>query len=155
MSDANAKRTILRADHVAGAAFVAFGAAIVALSRDLPVGALSMPGAGFLPMIIATLTIVFGLALILRATAESPPFAELDWADGKHALMVTAITAAGILLYERLGFIVTMLLTLMALLTIVERRNPLRAGIFCVLLVGVTYASFVYGLKTPLPEFSF
>jgi Tripartite tricarboxylate transporter TctB family len=155
MNGTNAKRMILRADHVAGAAFVAFGAAIIALSGDLPVGALSMPGAGFLPMIVATLTIVFGLALILRATAESPPFAELDWADGKHALMVTAITAAGILLYERLGFFVTMLLTLMALLTIVERRNPVRAGIFCVLLVGFTYASFVYGLKTPLPEFSF
>lgn len=145
----------LRADHVAGAAFVAFGGAIIALSGDLPVGALSMPGAGFLPMIVATLTIVFGLALILRASAESPPFAALDWADGKHALMVTAITAAGILLYERLGFIVTMLLTLMALLTIVERRNPLRAAIFCAAIVTVTYASFVYGLKTPLPEFGF
>ena len=58
---------ILRADHVAGAAFVIFGAAIIALSRDLPVGQLSMPGSGFLPMIVATLTIIFGLILILRA----------------------------------------------------------------------------------------
>jgi hypothetical protein len=155
MNSPEAKKMTLRADHVAGAAFVAFGGAIIALSGDLPVGALSMPGAGFLPMIVATLTIVFGLALVLRASTESPPFAELDWADGKHALMVTAITAAGILLYERLGFIATMLLTLMALLTIVERRNPLRAAVFCVLIVGITYASFVYGLKTPLPEFGF
>jgi uncharacterized MnhB-related membrane protein len=155
MSGTEAKKITLRADHVAGAAFVAFGGAIIALSGDLPVGALSMPGAGFLPRIVATLTIVFGLALILRASAESPPFAELDWADGKHALMVTAITAAGILFYERLGFIVTMLLTLMALLTIVERRNPLRAAIFCAAIVTITYAAFVYGLKTPLPEFGF
>jgi len=155
MSGTEAKKMTLRADHVAGAAFVAFGGAIIALSGDLPVGALSMPGAGFLPMIVATLTIIFGLALILRASAESPPFAALDWADGKHALMVTAITAVGILLYERLGFIVTMLLTLMALLTIVERRNPLRAAVFCAAIVMVTYASFVYGLKTPLPEFGF
>lgn len=155
MSGTEAKKMTLRADHVAGAAFVAFGGAIIALSGDLPVGALSMPGAGFLPRIVATLTIVFGLALVLRASAESPPFAELDWADGKHALMVTAITGGGILFYERLGFIVTMLLTLMALLTIVERRNPLRAAIFCAAIVTVTYASFVYGLKTPLPEFGF
>lgn len=155
MSGTEANKMMLRADHVAGAAFVAFGGAIIALSGDLPVGALSMPGAGFLPRIVATLTIVFGLALILRANAESPPFAEVDWADGKHALMVTAITAAGILLYERLGFIVTMLLMLMALLTIVERRNPLRAAIFCAAVVTITYASFVYGLKAPLPEFGF
>jgi hypothetical protein len=39
----------LRADHVAGAAFVAFGILIIALSGDLPTGQLSMPGSGFLP----------------------------------------------------------------------------------------------------------
>ncbi len=39
----------LRADHVAGAAFVVFGLLVIALSGDLPFGQLSMPGAGFLP----------------------------------------------------------------------------------------------------------
>jgi hypothetical protein len=145
----------LRADHVAGAAFVVFGAAIIALSGDLPVGRLSMPGSGFLPMIVAVLTIIFGLALILRATAESGLFSALDWADGKHALMVTGITAAAAALYEHLGFIITMLLMLGALLILVERRNPIRAGIYCVVVVMLTYVSFVYGLKTPLPEYSF
>ena len=145
----------LRADHVAGAGFVVFGAAIIAMSGDLPVGRLSMPGSGFLPMIVAVLTIIFGLALMLRATAESGPFSELDWADGKHALMVTGITAAATALYEHLGFIITMLLMLGALLILVERRNPIRAGIYCVVVVALTYVSFVYGLKTPLPEYSF
>lgn len=144
----------LRADHVAGAAFILFGAAIIALSGDLPVGRLSMPGSGFLPMIVAVLTMIFGLALILRAR-ESVTFAEVDWADGKHAVMVTVITAAAAALYEHLGFIVTMLLMMMALLIVIERRNPIRAGIYCVIVVAFTYVSFVYGLKTPLPEFSF
>jgi len=145
---------ILRADHVAGAAFVIFGAAIIALSRDLPVGQLSMPGSGFLPMIVATLTIIFGLILILRAK-ESGPFSELGWDDGKHALMVTAITAAAIALYEHLGFFFTMLLMMITLLIVIERRNPIRAGIYCIAIVLFTYVSFVYGLKTPLPEYSF
>ncbi|HEY5378070.1 MAG TPA: tripartite tricarboxylate transporter TctB family protein [Pseudolabrys sp.] len=146
---------ILRADHVAGAGFILFGAAIIALSGDLPVGHMSMPGSGFLPMIVAVLTMIFGVALIARASAESVPFAELDWADGKHALMVTAITAAATLLYETLGFIVTMLLMMFAFLLVIERRNAIRAGIYCVVVVMFTYVSFVYGLKTPLPEFSF
>lgn len=145
---------ILRADHVAGAAFVVFGAAIIALSGDLPVGKLSMPGSGFLPLIVATLTIIFGLILIVRA-AESGPFAELDWDDGKHAVMVTAITAGAIALYEHLGFTLTMLLMMFGLLILIERRNPIRAGIYCLVIVGFTYVSFVYGLKTPLPEYSF
>ena len=63
----------MRADHVAGAAFVVFGLLVIALSGDLPIGQLSMPGSGFLPKIVATLTIVFGLALIVRA-GESAPF---------------------------------------------------------------------------------
>jgi hypothetical protein len=145
---------ILRADHVAGAAFVIFGAAIIALSGDLPVGQLSMPGSGFPPMIVAALTIIFGLILILRAK-ESGPFSELGWGDGKHALMVTAITAAAIALYEHLGFFFTMLLMMITLLIVIERRNPLRAGIYCIAIVLFTYVSFVYGLKTPLPEYSF
>jgi hypothetical protein len=48
-----------------------------------------------------------------------------------------------------------MLLTIMALLTIVERRNAVRVAIYAILIVGGTYISFVYGLKTPLPEFGF
>jgi hypothetical protein len=145
---------IIRADHVAGAAFVLFGATVIALSGDLPIGQLSMPGSGFLPMIVATLTIIFGLMLIVRAK-ESGPFAQLGWGDGKHAAMVTAITAAAIALYEHLGFFFTMLMMMVALLIVIERRNALRAGIYCIAIVLFTYVSFVYGLKTLLPEYSF
>jgi hypothetical protein len=145
---------ILRSDHVTGSAFVVFGVAIIALSGDLPVGQLSMPGSGFLPMIVATLTVIFGLLLILRGR-ESAPFAELGWDDAKHAAMVTAVTAVAIGLYEHLGFFFTMLLMMMMLLIIGERRNPIRAGIYSLAIVLFTYVSFVYGLKTPLPEYSF
>jgi hypothetical protein len=144
----------LRADHVAGAAFVGFGVLIIALSGDLPVGQLSMPGSGFLPMIVATLTIIFGLILIARAS-ESGPFAELDWEDGKHAAMVTAITAVAIALYTILGFNITMILMMVALLIVIERRHPLYAGAYSIAVVLFTYAAFEWLLKTPLPEYSF
>lgn len=141
----------LRADHVAGAAFVVFGAAIVALSGDLPVGRLSMPGSGFLPMIVATLTIVFGLILVARG-GESAPFADLDWDDGKHAAMVTAITLVAIALYTVLGFIVTMVAMMVALLIVVERRRPVYAAGYSIAVVLCTYAAFEWLLKTPLPS---
>jgi hypothetical protein len=141
---------ILRADHVAGAAFAGFGILVIALSGDLPTGQLSMPGSGFLPKIVATLTIVFGLALILRA-GESGPLSELSWNDGTHAAMVTAITAIAISLYTWLGFIITMALMIITLLVMIERRNPLRAGIYSAFIVLLTYICFAYLLKTPLP----
>ncbi len=144
----------LRADHVAGAAFILFGAAIIALSGDLPSGRLSMPGSGFLPKIVAALTIVFGLMLILRA-GESEPFSELDWSGGKHAATVTAVTAAAIALYSYLGFIITMAAMMIALLVLVERRHPLRAAAYSIGIVLVTYGAFAYLLKTPLPASPF
>src|SRR5262249_62147692 len=97
----------LRADHVAGGFFVAFGLVVFALSGDLPVGRLSMPGAGMMPKLVTALMILFGLALIVRAR-ESAPFAEMSWSDLRHAGVVSVIAAATVLLYERLGFILTL-----------------------------------------------
>ena len=144
----------LRADHVAGAAFIVFGLLVLALSGDLPTGQLSMPGSGFLPKIIATMTIIFGAALVLRAR-ESGPYSDLDWGDGKHAALVTVITAGAIYLYTWLGFIITMVLLMMALLLVVERRNVVRAGIYSAAVVLFTYVCFAWLLKTPLPEYGY
>jgi hypothetical protein len=139
----------LRADHVAGAAFVGLGILVIALSSDLPMGSLSLPGAGFMPKILAGLCILFGLTLFARAT-ETKPFSELAWDDAKHAVLVVAITSAAIAAFEWLGFVLTMTLLMFALLAIIERRKLLSAVAFSVGVVGITYVTFEYVLKTPL-----
>ena len=139
----------LRADHVAGAFFVGVGLLVIALSGDLPTGSLSMPGSGFLPKIVAVLTIFFGAVLALRAS-ESRAFATVSWSDAKHAAMVVAITAAAIALFEWLGFLTTNVLLIFALLVVIERRRLLPAAVYSVGVVVVTYVLFVYVLKTPL-----
>jgi hypothetical protein len=139
----------LRADHVAGAAFIAFGVLVIALSGDLPIGGLSMPGSGFLPKILAGFTIAFGIVLIVRG-GESRPFAEIEWSDAKHAVAVTAITAVAVYLFEILGFLTTMVAMMFVLLIAIERRPLLNAVLYSVGVVGVTYLTFVYVLKTPL-----
>jgi hypothetical protein len=141
----------LRADHVAGAAFIGLGLLIIALSGELPTGQLSMPGSGFMPKIVAVLTMIFGLALIVRA-GESPPFSEVSWSDGKHAILVTAATAAAIALYTYLGFVLTMGLMMTAVLVLIERRNPIHAIAYSAAIVLITYSGFVYLLKTPMPD---
>jgi hypothetical protein len=139
----------LRADHVAGAIFIAFGALVIALSGDLPVGELSMPGSGFMPKILAGFMIAFGIVLIVRA-GESKPFAEVEWTDATHAVAVTAITAVAVYLFEPLGFLTTMVLMMFVLLVAIERRPILHAGLYSIGVVGLTYLTFVYVLKTPL-----
>lgn len=139
----------LRADHVAGAFFVGFGLLVIALSGDLPTGNLSLPGSGFMPKIVAGLTIFFGLVLALRAK-ESKPFAQLTWTDAKHAALVVAITSAAIFSFERLGFLTTNVLMIFALLAIIERRRLVPATLYSLAVVVTTYVLFVYVLKTPL-----
>ena len=141
----------IRADHVAGAVFVAFGLLIIAMSGDLPTGGLSMPGSGFLPKIVATLLIVFGGALILRGK-ESEPFSAISWGDLPHAAKVVAITAVGIALYTKLGFLFTLIAMIAAILIIIERRNPVRAAIYAAAIVTFAFVGFEYVLKTPLPN---
>ena len=139
----------LRADHVAGAAFIAFGILVIALSGDLPMGELSMPGSGFMPKILAGFTIAFGIVLIARA-ADSRPFAEVEWADGRHAVAVTLITAVAVYFFETLGFVTTMVAMMFVLLVAIERRKLLHAALYSIGVVGLTYVTFVYLLKTPL-----
>ena len=140
----------LRADHVAGAFFVAIGLLVNILSGDLPYGQLSMPGAGFLPRIVAVLIILFGGLLFLRAR-ESPTFSEIAWDDGRHALQVIVITAAAVLLYIVLGFLITMILMMIALIVAIERKNVLRAAAYSTCVVVVTYITFIHILRAPLP----
>lgn len=139
----------LRADHVAGAAFVGFGLLIVVLSGELPFGRLSMPGAGFMPNLLAWLMVGLGALLALRAR-ESAPFAEIGWDDFVHAGSVMVVAGVAISLYAWLGFILTMFLMLLALLVLVERRNIIRAGIYSSIVVLLAYNLFHKVLKAPL-----
>jgi hypothetical protein len=140
---------ILRADHVAGAAFIAFGLLVIAISGSLPFGNLSSPGSGFLPMILSVLMMLFGATLMVRA-GESRAFATLTWTDAKHAAMVVLITALAVAAFEWLGFVTTNVLMMFALLVAIERRGLLPAAVYSVAVVVTTFVLFVYVLKTPL-----
>ena len=140
---------ILRADHVAGAAFIAFGLLVIAISGSLPFGNLSSPGSGFLPMILSVLMMLFGATLMVRA-GESRAFATLTWTDAKHAAMVVLITALAVAAFEWLGFVTPNVLMMFALLVAIERRGLLPAAVYSVAVVVTTFVLFVYVLKTPL-----
>jgi hypothetical protein len=104
-----------------------------------------------MPKILAGFMILFGLILIVRA-GESRPFAEIEWTDAKHAAAVTVITAIAIAVFEPLGFLTTMVLMMFVLLVALERRAIGPAAIYSLGVVGLTYVTFQYVLKTPLVD---
>ena len=139
----------MRADHVAGAAFIALGIVVFAISGDLPFGRLSAPGAGMMPKLAAGLMMLFA-ALLLAPGGGTKRFAEIEWSDRGHAALVVLITAASVAAYRPLGFLITMALLVFALLVIVERRNALVAAAYSVCLTLFAYWLFGKALKSPL-----
>jgi hypothetical protein len=139
----------LRADHVAGGAFIAFGIVAFAIGADLPFGRLSAPGAGMMPKLMAGLMVLFAALLVVSA-ATSEEFSTIDWSDRGHALLLVLITAAAVWLYRPLGFLITMALLVFTLLVVVERRNVLIAGAYSVGLTLFAYWLFGKLLKSPL-----
>jgi Tripartite tricarboxylate transporter TctB family len=139
----------LRADHVAGGAFIAFSAIVLAISGDLPFGRLSAPGAGMLPKLLAALMMLCA-ALIIIGAATGREFAAIDWSDRSHAVLVVLVTAAAVALYRPLGFLITMALLVFTLLVVVERRNLLHAAAYSIALTLFAYWLFGKALKSPL-----
>jgi hypothetical protein len=148
------RRVILRRDHIAGGVFIASGALVYALSGDLPFGTLASPGAGMLPKLVLGLMMAFGAIIVARA-GESPPLAEIEWSDFRHAATVVAVSAIAIAHYTKIGFVLSVTLLLFVLLFFIERRSLWRA--FAVS-IGVTVGSYLlFGtlLKSPLPPMPF
>ena len=141
----------LRTDHVAGVAFVIFGIVVFLLAGDLPFGTLSAPGAGMMPKLLIGLMIAFGIALMLGA-ARSQPFAEIDWSDRNHALMVVVIAAVAIAGYQTVGFLITMSLLVFVLLVVIERQPVHYAAAYALVLTLLAYALFAKALKSPLEQ---
>jgi Tripartite tricarboxylate transporter TctB family len=140
---------IVRADHVAGGAFVALGIIVFAISSELPFGTLSAPGAGMMPKLMAGLMMAFAVSLIVSG-ASSMELARIDWSDRTHAALVVLAAAAAITLYRPLGFLITMTLLIFSLLVLVERRNVVRAAAYSVGLSVFAYWLFGVALKSPL-----
>ena len=140
---------MLRRDHLAGGFVMGLAAAVLAVSGDLPFGTLASPGAGMLPKLVLALLLLFGAILILAART-SPPLADLDTSDLKHAANVLAVTLVAVAVYTRLGFLLTMPLLLFALTYLAERQRLLPSLAFSLLLPIATYVVFEWTLKTPL-----
>jgi hypothetical protein len=141
----------LHRDHIAGGAFVAAGALILALSRDLPFGTLASPGAGMMPTLLIVLMMIFGLILVLRG-GSSPPLADIEGNNFWHAARVVAVTAAGVAVYQSLGFIASMSLLLFVFIFAIERQPILRSALFSIGVTALAYLIFDTLLKAPLPR---
>lgn len=139
-----------RRDRVAGIALVILGAAIAWEGRKLPLGSWHNPGAGYLPLVLAAILALLGLALAIL-DRRSPGLRQLDWSEAPHALIIVLACAVAAFMLERAGYRLTIFALVLFFLVIVERRNTLAALATSAGLAAGSYYLFATLLRVPLP----
>ena len=127
-----------------------FSLLVIWESRVLPLGTFRQPGPAYIPILLASLLLIFGI--FLAATGgRSPPLSSILWTEWRHALAIFAACIFAALGIERLGYRLTVVLVLGFLLKVVERRGwALTGGLAFVLAFGSFYL-FHTLLRVPLP----
>jgi len=143
-------RRQLRSDQVSGLMLVALALYVWWMNRAYPIGTLSEPGPGYVPLLLAIFMGVMGLLVVL-AGGKSEPLAAMEWTEAKRAAAL--LIACGVAAYalERLGYRITMAALLVFFLGVMERRKPLMVAVVGIGFSLVTYYVFAILLRVPLP----
>ena len=158
-------------DLVTGVVTILVGAAASFDARHLPwFGVGNVPGPGFLPRAMPMLLCLLGLLLCVSALRASSPTAvlpggpsaadgvgadEADSADGTtgnlRGLVVLACFALGVVLLRYTGFLVGMIVMILVILFLVERRRSLWAVVVAVTIPLSAYLLFSHLFAIQLP----
>jgi hypothetical protein len=129
-------------------------AAIVG-SRDLIYKVEFSPGAGFFPFWLGVSLMALSLILLLKNTVLKSAVKEENPLPGRGALLrilsILGSLLAGILLFERIGFLITMFSISAFLLIFLERYRWYSGILISLVMVGTVYGIFKIWLNVPLP----
>ena len=145
-----------RVDQIVGAAFLVFAVAVVIGAQNLRYFTSIGPGPGFFPIWLGVLLGLLAVLLIVRATTKGSVKLEPDFLPTKAGALrmgsVLLSLVAVILLFEWLGFSVTMFFVLLFLIISLGRHRIFTSlAVALIGSFGVGYA-FEKFLHVPLPH---
>jgi hypothetical protein len=141
----------LRSDQFSGLMLLALALYIGWQNRVYPVGTLSEPGPGYLPLLLAVFLGVMGLLIALWGV-RSAPLATMRWTEAPRAVVILIACGVALLVLERIGYRLTVIALLIFFLGVLERKRPVRVALVA---LGFSFASYyVVGdlLRVPLPR---
>jgi hypothetical protein len=141
----------LTIDQVAGSVFAAFALLVLWESRKIPFGFLAEPGPGAVPTLLAFTLLACSVAVVIGGGAAKRA-AEVRWNEWRHAVAILGTCAFMALAIERLGYRITVLVALLVLVSVVERRGWFAGVVFAVCFSFGTHFLFNTLLRVPLPQ---
>jgi len=141
----------LRGDQISGVVFVLIALLVAWENRSYPLGSLSDPGPGYMPLMLAIALGAFGLLVALRGGA-SPLLNTIDWTESKRGMVLLITCGVGVFVLERIGYRLTMIALLVFMLGVVERKRPLPTVLVAFGFAFISYYVFATLLKVQLPR---
>jgi putative tricarboxylic transport membrane protein len=141
----------LTTDRLAGAVLAALAIFVLWESRQYPFGTIWEPGAGAVPVLLALTLLVCSVAVVVGAAA-APPVAAIPWTEWRHAVAILGACVFMALALERLGYRLTVLVALLALVTVVEKRGWVVGSLFAGGFSLGSYYLFRTLLRVPIPQ---
>jgi putative tricarboxylic transport membrane protein len=138
-------------DRLAGALLAAFAIFVLWESHKLPFGTIREPGPGAVPVLLALTLLVCSLVVVVGGAAAQP-VAAIRWTEWRPALAILGACVFMALALERLGYRLTILIALLALVTLVEERGWIAGGVFALGFSLGSYYLFSTLLRVPLPQ---
>lgn len=142
---------MLTTDRVAGAALVLLSLAVLLESRRLPLGSLRNPGPAYMPVTLAAVLLCLGALLVIWA-GKAPALASVGWTEWRHAVAIFLVCAFAALALERIGFRLTIALSLAFLLRVVEGRGSVFTAVLSMAFAAGAFLLFDTFLRVPLPR---
>lgn len=141
---------MLTTDRASGIVLVLFALLVIWESRLLPLGNLRQPGPAFIPILLALLLVLCGILLVLTS-GRARSLSSIRWSEWRHTLAIAAVSFGSVFALERLGYRLTVLLILLFLYQLVEKRGWVMS---LALSWGLAFGSFFLFhslLRVPLP----
>ena len=144
-----------RCNQVVGILLFVFSIWVILVSRDLVYKEEFSPGAGFFPFWLGLSLLILSVVLLLKSTILKFDMAEDNPFPGRQALLrivsIMGSLLVGLLVFERIGFLLTMGLFIAFLLIFVEKYRWYSSIFISALMVFAIYGLFKIGLDVPLP----
>jgi putative tricarboxylic transport membrane protein len=141
----------LTIDQVAGAIFTAFSLFVLWETRKIPFGFLAEPGPGAMPTVLAVTLLVCSIAVLIGGRFDKR-ISAVTWTEWRHAVAILGMCAFIALALERLGYRLTILIALLTLVSIVEKKGWVAGVVFAGCFSFGTYFLFNTLLRVPLPQ---
>jgi putative tricarboxylic transport membrane protein len=143
-----------RPDTLSGLALLFVAAFAWLAARDLPLGTLHQPGAGFFPKILAALVGALAAVLVVRGALVQAPFVRGLWPERsglrRVALMLGALLGY-VALLEPAGYILATAGLFTVLLRWAGRQSWPVTAVVTILAAGGSYLVFARWLLVSLP----